>query len=52
MSWNIADAGELEDAILRLKLKLARKIGIRSGMTVVDMGCGQGGFTASLAIWR
>jgi ubiquinone/menaquinone biosynthesis C-methylase UbiE len=49
MSWNIADSGKLEDAILKLKLTLAQKIGVHQGMTVVDMGCGQGGFTASLA---
>ena len=49
MSWNITESRELEDAISRLKLRLAREIGIRCGMTVVDMGCGQGGFTASVA---
>jgi ubiquinone/menaquinone biosynthesis C-methylase UbiE len=32
-----------------MKLKVALRIGIREGMTVVDVGCGQGGFTASLA---
>jgi ubiquinone/menaquinone biosynthesis C-methylase UbiE len=49
MMWTITDAKRLEDAIFNLKLKLARKIGVKKGMTVVDMGCGQGGFTASLA---
>jgi len=49
MGWNITDSEELEDAILELKLKLVQKIGVRRGMAVVDMGCGQGGFTASLA---
>ena len=49
MGWNITDSEELEITILKLKLKLAQKIGVRQGMTVVDMGCGQGGFTASLA---
>jgi ubiquinone/menaquinone biosynthesis C-methylase UbiE len=49
MGWNITDSEELEDAILKLKLVLVQKIGVRNGMTVVDMGCGQGGFTASLA---
>jgi ubiquinone/menaquinone biosynthesis C-methylase UbiE len=49
MSWNITDSQKLEDAILNLKLKLVQKIGVRHGMTVVDMGCGQGGFTVSLA---
>jgi ubiquinone/menaquinone biosynthesis C-methylase UbiE len=49
MGWNITDSGVLEDAIFELKLKLVHKIGVRPGMGVVDMGCGQGGFTASLA---
>jgi cyclopropane fatty-acyl-phospholipid synthase-like methyltransferase len=49
MGWNIVDSEKLEDAIFKLKLTLAQKIGICCGMTVVDMGCGQGGFTASLA---
>jgi ubiquinone/menaquinone biosynthesis C-methylase UbiE len=49
MGWHINDVEELEDAIIELKLKLARKIGINAGMTVVDLGCGQGGFTAVLA---
>jgi ubiquinone/menaquinone biosynthesis C-methylase UbiE len=47
--WTISDAKSLEDAIFDLKLKLARKIGVRRGMTIVDVGCGQGGFTASVA---
>src|SRR5208337_5351102 len=47
--WTISDAKSLEDAIFELKLKLAWEIGVRRGMTVVDMGCGQGGFTASVA---
>lgn len=49
MSRLITGEGKLEEAILKLKLKLARKIGAHAGMTVVDMGCGQGGFTVSLA---
>jgi cyclopropane fatty-acyl-phospholipid synthase-like methyltransferase len=49
MDWNITDSEELEDTILKLKLKLVQKIGVHHGMTVVDMGCGQGGFTTSLA---
>jgi cyclopropane fatty-acyl-phospholipid synthase-like methyltransferase len=49
MGWNITKAEELEDAVLKLKLKLVQKIGVCAGMTVVDMGCGQGGFTVSLA---
>ena len=49
MGWNITEAEELEVAILRMKSILAQKIGVRAGMTVADMGCGQGGFTVSLA---
>ena len=49
MGWNITGPEELEDAVLKLKLKLAQKIGVCAGMTVVDMGCGQGGFAVSLA---
>jgi len=49
VAWNITDPEELEDAILKLKLELAQGIRVRQGMTVVDMGCGQGGFTAALA---
>lgn len=49
MMWTITDAKSLEDAIFNLKLKLAREIGVNEGMTVVDVGCGQGGFTASVA---
>jgi ubiquinone/menaquinone biosynthesis C-methylase UbiE len=49
MGWSITDPKALEDAIFELKLKVASSIGIRKGMTVVDAGCGQGGFTASIA---
>ncbi|MDH5634641.1 MAG: class I SAM-dependent methyltransferase [Candidatus Bathyarchaeota archaeon] len=49
MRWSITDPKSLEDAIFELKLKVARQIGILKGMTILDMGCGQGGFTASLA---
>jgi cyclopropane fatty-acyl-phospholipid synthase-like methyltransferase len=49
MSWSITDARALEDAVLRLRSQIASRIGVRKGMTVVDMGCGQGGFTVSLA---
>lgn len=49
MGWTITDADELEKAIFALKLELAVKIGVRQGITVVDVGCGQGGFTAALA---
>jgi len=47
--WTITDAKTLEDAIFDLKLKLAQKIGVKERMKIVDVGCGQGGFTASLA---
>lgn len=30
-------------------MKLTREIGVKEGATVVDIGCGQGGFTASVA---
>lgn len=49
MSWHLNNAAELEDAIINLKMMLARKVGARKGMTVVDVGCGQGGFTAALS---
>jgi ubiquinone/menaquinone biosynthesis C-methylase UbiE len=45
----ITDLNLLENAVFEMKLKVALRIGIREGMTVVDVGCGQGGFTASLA---
>jgi len=53
MGWNITDSEELEEAIFKLKLKLVQRIGVHRGMGVeraLDMGCGQGGFTASLAL--
>jgi len=40
MGWNITDSKELEDSISKLKLKLARKVGVRRDMTVIDVGCG------------
>jgi len=49
MGWNITDARKLEDDIFEMKFKLAQKIGVQKGMTVVDVGCGQGGFTVSVA---
>lgn len=49
MYWNITERKQFEDAIFELKFQVAKKIGIRRGMTVVDMGCGQGGFTVSTA---
>jgi len=49
MGWNITGSKQLEDAVLRLRLELARKIGVHRCMKVVEMGCGQGGFTVCLA---
>lgn len=49
MGWSITDAGKLEDAALKLRRELAQRIGIRKGTTVIDVSCGQGGFTVSLA---
>jgi ubiquinone/menaquinone biosynthesis C-methylase UbiE len=49
MGWHITDAAKLEKAILDLKLDLVQKIGVQQDMTIVDVGCGQGGFTAALA---
>jgi len=49
MSWRITDSKALEDAIFDLKSKAAKHIGVQQGMTVLDVGCGQGGFTAALA---
>lgn len=49
MSWNLTDSKSLEEEIFKLKLKVAAFIGLQKGMTVIDVGCGQGGFTASLA---
>jgi ubiquinone/menaquinone biosynthesis C-methylase UbiE len=43
------DSEELEKAILKLKFNLVQRIEVPTSTTVVDMGCGQGGFTASLA---
>jgi cyclopropane fatty-acyl-phospholipid synthase-like methyltransferase len=49
MGWRITNSNALEDAIFEMKLKVASHIGVREGMTVVELGCGQGGFTASVA---
>jgi ubiquinone/menaquinone biosynthesis C-methylase UbiE len=49
MNWKITDSKALEDRIFKLKLRVASSAGIQEGMTVVDMGCGQGGFTAAVA---
>jgi len=49
MRWSITDPESLEHAIFELKLRVVRWIGVHKGMTILDVGCGQGGFTASLA---
>jgi ubiquinone/menaquinone biosynthesis C-methylase UbiE len=49
MGWRITTSNALEDAIFEMKLKVASHIGARKGMTVVELGCGQGGFTAAIA---
>jgi len=49
MGWSITDSEALENAIFEMKFRLAKEIGVEKGMTVVDVGCGQGGFTAALA---
>lgn len=49
MGWSIVDMKALEDAVFELKLTVAKHLGIRTGMTAVDVGCGQGGFTAAIA---
>jgi len=49
MGWRITSSNALEDAIFEMKLKVASYVGVRKGMIVVELGCGQGGFTASIA---
>jgi ubiquinone/menaquinone biosynthesis C-methylase UbiE len=49
MGWRITTSNALEGAIFEMKLKVASHIGARKGMTVVELGCGQGGFTAAIA---
>jgi ubiquinone/menaquinone biosynthesis C-methylase UbiE len=49
MGWRITNSNALEDAIFEMKLRVASHIGARKGMTVVELGCGQGGFTAAVA---
>jgi ubiquinone/menaquinone biosynthesis C-methylase UbiE len=49
MSWKIVSPQELEDATFKLKFALAQRIGVRPDMKIVDVGCGQGGFTAALS---
>jgi ubiquinone/menaquinone biosynthesis C-methylase UbiE len=49
MGWRITSSKALEDAIFEMKLKVTSYVGVRKGMTVVELGCGQGGFTASIA---
>ena len=49
MSWKIISSQGLEDATVKLKFELAQRIVVRAGMRIVDVGCGQGGFTAALS---
>ena len=49
MDWKITNVSVLENTIFQLKLKVARQIGVLRGMTVVEIGSGQGGFTAAIA---
>jgi arsenite methyltransferase len=49
MGWCITSSEALEDEIFKMKLRIAQTIGTMDGMTVGDMGCGQGVFTAALA---
>jgi ubiquinone/menaquinone biosynthesis C-methylase UbiE len=49
MGWRITSSNALEDAIFEMKMRVASHIGVRKGMTVVELGCGQGGFTAAIA---
>lgn len=50
MSWNITDRKRLENAIFAMKFKLARKVGVKQDMTVINANCEQGGFTSSIAV--
>lgn len=49
MSWIIRKPEVLEEKLHLLKLNLARMVGIREGMHVLDVGCGQGTFTTCIA---
>jgi ubiquinone/menaquinone biosynthesis C-methylase UbiE len=49
VSWKIVNPQGLEDATFKLKFELAQRIVVRAGMEIVDVGCGQGGFTAALS---
>jgi cyclopropane fatty-acyl-phospholipid synthase-like methyltransferase len=40
---------KLHEKLHLLKLSLARSVGIGAGMNVLDVGCGQGGFTVCVA---
>jgi len=53
LSWTITSSRQLEEIIHHMKLKLAKKISVQEGFTVVDLGCGPGhhppSFTVCLA---
>ncbi|KPV63663.1 MAG: hypothetical protein AOA65_1234 [Candidatus Bathyarchaeota archaeon BA1] len=49
MGWAIMSSKQLEEAVHQMKLRLAEHIGVQEGMTVVDAGCGAGGFTVCVA---
>lgn len=45
----IPEARALYEKLHLMKLNLARSAGIQAGMKVLDVGCGQGTFTACVA---
>lgn len=49
MGWIIIRSKQLEAAVHRMRLRLAEHIGVQECMTVVDAGCGPGGFTVCVA---
>ena len=53
MRWTITSSRQLKKTIRDMKLKLAKKIGVQEGFTIVDLGCGPGhhppSFTVCLA---
>lgn len=49
MGWSIIDSSQLERIIFEMKYELAKSVGVEPGMAVIDVGCGQGGFTVSAA---
>lgn len=54
MGWTITSSTQLMEAVYDMKSKLAQKIGVKEGLTIVDIGCGPGpdhppSFTVCLA---